>query len=138
MIKIKDPFDIDTSLTGPKKNKPFDWEESAVDSGSSVEGIHDSDRQAPHLFWLGLVLLFAFFVLSGRIFYLQIVQGKNFRALSDQNRVRSQTILAPRGLILDRTGQTLAQNTGSFNLVAVPFDLPKDPATLQTEVQSLS
>jgi penicillin-binding protein 2 len=138
MRKIKNPFDIDTSLTGPKKNKPLDWEESAVDSESSVEGIHDSDRQPPRLFWLGALLLLAFLTLSGRIFYLQIVQGKGFRALSDDNRVRSQTILAPRGLIVDRNGQTLAQNTASFNLVAVPFDLPKDATALNNEIKSLA
>lgn len=134
----KNPFEIDLSLNRPKKNKALDWEESAVDQNSEVEGLHDFERAAPNLFWLISVLAVAFLILGGRIFFLQIIQGKTFRGLSDSNRIRSQSILAPRGLILDRNGQELVQNIASFNLVAVPFDLPKENAALQSEVQSLA
>src|SRR5579859_31887 len=115
-----DPFEIQTTLTSGSK-KPLDWEEAAVDSNSSINELHDSDRAAPGLKWLAGALLTAFLMLAGRIFYLQIIQGASFRALSDNNRVRSQTILAPRGLVTDRSGQVLTQNTASFNLVATPF-----------------
>lgn len=43
-------------------------------------------------------------------------------------------MLAPRGLILDRNQSILAQNTASFNLVAVPFDLPKNQVELESEL----
>lgn len=131
---MKNPFEIYTSVTAGNKKKPLDWEESAVDAQSSVDAIHDAERLAPNVSLLLVLLSAVFILLSGRIFFLQIIRGADFRALSDSNRVRSQTILAPRGLILDRTNQTLAQNTASFNLVAVPFDLPKNQSDLETEI----
>ena len=131
---MKNPFEIYTSVTAGNKKKPLDWEESAVDAQSPVDAIYDAERLAPNISLLWVLLSAVFILLSGRIFFLQIIRGADFRALSDSNRVRSQTILAPRGLILDRTNQTLAQNTASFNLVAVPFDLPKNQSDLETEI----
>jgi penicillin-binding protein 2 len=133
--KIKNPFEIYSSLNNDQKKKPLDWDESAQDILSDVEELHDDQHKAPSLIWLNLFLVLAFLFLSSRVFYLQIINGTNFRALSDNNRIRSQTILAPRGLIQDRNGQIIAQNTGSFNLVAVPFDLPKDNQMLEQEIQ---
>lgn len=130
----KNPFEIYTGLNTRGQNKPLDWEESAVDAQSLVGDIYDNDRPAPKMYFLWLVLMAVFGILLSRVFFLQIVQGKNFRQLSDSNRVRSQTILAPRGLILDRSGQTLAQNSASFNLAAVPFDLPKSQTDLEAEI----
>ncbi len=128
------PFEIKTSFSKTKRGKTLDWEESALDSKSEVEETHDAGRQTADLSWIRLTLACIFLILAGRVFYLQIVQGSIFRELSDSNRIRSQSLLAPRGLILDRNGQTLAQNAASFNLVAIPFDLPKNEADLRTEV----
>ena len=122
---MRNPFEVYTSLNNNKKTRPLDWEESAADLASNIEDVHDTDRATPNLNWLKLVLLVCFAVLLGKIFNLQIIKGATFRQLSDNNRIRSQTILAPRGLIVDRNGETLAQNIASYNLVAVPFDLPK-------------
>ncbi|MEK7161070.1 MAG: penicillin-binding protein 2, partial [Patescibacteria group bacterium] len=131
---MKNPFEIYTSFNSDKSGRTLDWEESAVDMESSVEELHDSDRAAPNFKWLSLFLFFSFVIFGARIFYLQIIKGESFRVLSENNRVRSQSLLAPRGLILDRNQRTLAQNTASFNLVAVPFDLPKNPQQLESEL----
>jgi len=131
---MKNPFEIYTSFNSSKSGRPLDWEESAVDSESSVEELHDADRTMPNFKWLSFFLLCTFVIFGARIFYLQIVKGESFRALSENNRVRSQSLLAPRGLILDRNQNILAQNTASFNLVAVPFDLPKNELELENEL----
>lgn len=133
---MKNPFEIYTSFNSGKSARPLDWEESAVDAESSVDELHDSDRVAPSFRWLSLFLAFSFIIFGGRIFYLQIIKGESFRILSENNRVRSQSLLAPRGLIVDRNQAILAQNTASFNLVAVPFDLPKNPQDLDSELSS--
>src|SRR5581483_7164945 len=135
-VIVIDPFEIKTSLNRQKGKDVMDWDEAASDTVSSVEEVHDPGRQAKDLNWLKLFFCCAFLVLAGRIFYLQIVQGKNFRALSDSNRVRSQSVLAPRGLILDANGEVLAQNSASFNLVVTPFDLPKSNPDLESEIGS--
>jgi penicillin-binding protein 2 len=129
-----DPFEVKTNFDRPKHARVLDWDESAADTQSSVEDVHDDDRSVPPLKWLSFLAVIIFTFLAGRIFYLQIVQGGSFRALSDNNRIRSQSLLAPRGLILDRNSQILAQNTASFNLVAVPFDLPKNEDDLAAEI----
>lgn len=128
------PFEVETIFSKAKRARTLDFEESAADTQSRVEDVHDQDRALPSLGGLSFLLLGVFVLLTARIFYLQIIKGSVFRALSDNNRVRSQSLLAPRGLILDRNGQTLAQNTASFNLIVVPFDLPKKNEDLQAEI----
>jgi penicillin-binding protein 2 len=135
---MQNPFEIYTSLNADNKKKPLDWEESAVDAQSPVDDIHDAERSAPNPRWLKLLLFAALLLLGGRIFFLQIIQGASFRQLADNNQIRSQVVLAPRGLITDSGGQVLVQNAASFNLVAIPFDLPKNKGGLQQEVQNLA
>ncbi len=122
---MKDPFEIYTNSKPVERNRSLDWEESAVDSGSFIEEVLESDKDLGRIKWLWVILFVVFAVFFGRLFYLQIIQGQNFRGLSKNNRIRSQIILAPRGLVLDIFGKTIAQNKASFNLIATPFDLPK-------------
>ncbi len=71
-----------------------------------------------------VVLVALFFVIFARVTYLQIAQGDIYRLASERNRVRLETIIAPRGIILDRHEQPLLNNTPNFTLVAIPADLP--------------
>jgi penicillin-binding protein 2 len=63
-----------------------------------------------------LVVLAAFTVLFARLFYLQVVEGREYRRLSEINSIRLHDIDAPRGLIFDRQGQMLVDNRPSFDL----------------------
>ncbi len=130
---MKDPFKISTTYKTPSNKNSLDWEEAAADTESKVGEVFDYERHAPSLKWLLIVLFACFFVIFSRMFFLQIIKGPQFRELSDNNRIRKQTILAPRGIIQDRNGEVLAQNTASFNLVAIPFDLPKEKLDEQLE-----
>ena len=130
---MKNPFEIYTTSRPAPGKSALDWEESAADSQSFIEDPFSGDRRVPKQRWLGLLLIVCFAVFVGRIFYLQIVKGSSYRVLSENNRVRSQPILAPRGLIRDRNNEVLAQNTASFNLVAVPSDLPKEGLSQELE-----
>lgn len=123
---MTDPFVTTTNSVRPRRDQELSWEESAVDSLSYVEGFSNPERPAPKTLWLWVVLIVAFGAMFGKLFYLQVVMGARYRELSESNRIRSQTVLAPRGYIRDRRGQVLAQNTASFNLVLVPFDLPRE------------
>ena len=49
--------------------------------------------------------------------HLQVVRGKYFRELAENNRIRSVPIPAPRGPIFDRNGRVLVENRSSFNVV---------------------
>ncbi len=74
-----------------------------------------------------LVLVVGIFVLLiGRVFFLQIVSGKTYDNLAQGNRIRIQSEQAPRGLVYDARKRALVHNVASFNVAAVPIDLPKD------------
>lgn len=49
--------------------------------------------------------------------FLQIVQGDIYRELAENNRLRTLSITAPRGLIYDRAGRLLVENIPSYNLM---------------------
>jgi penicillin-binding protein 2 len=67
---------------------------------------------------------------------VQIVQGAQFRELSEGNRLRERVALAPRGEILDRNGDVLARSTASFRLLLTPIDVPK--GQLEKEVRAVA
>ncbi len=73
-------------------------------------------------------------LLLSRLFYLQIIEGENFRRLSENNCIRLQSIDPPRGLIFDRNGQLLVDNRPSYDLSIVV----KDARPLETSLQNLS
>jgi penicillin-binding protein 2 len=80
---------------------------------------------------IGLAL---FFLLLGRLYWLQVAKYEHFRTLSENNRIRIRVVRAPRGLVLDRKGRPIAETQGSFDLIVTPVDV-KD---LERELSLLS
>ncbi len=66
------------------------------------------------LSWMVWILLAV--VVSG-LWYVQIVQGAYYGELSENNRLRRLAVDAPRGVIYDRDGEPLVENTPSYNLL---------------------
>ncbi len=64
-----------------------------------------------------------FFILFVRLYYLQILRFNYFYTLSEGNRVRVKPVRAPRGLILDRNGEVLADSKPAFHLICIPYDV---------------
>ena len=75
------------------------------------------------LLYLRLGLLMGLLLLSVRLWYLQVVKGDYYRALSEQNRIRTVDLKPARGLIFDRHGELLANNVPSFNLYLTVEDI---------------
>ena len=77
-----------------------------------------------------------FLVLLLRLWYLQILEGDRYFALSTNNRLRVRPVEAPRGFILDRNGEILVENRPTFDLYATPEDVtnPKDVAAALAEI----
>jgi penicillin-binding protein 2 len=57
-----------------------------------------------------------FALLAISYWYVQIVRGDYYFVLSENNRLRSVKITAPRGYIFDRNGAALVENQPSYNL----------------------
>ncbi len=72
----------------------------------------------------------AFAILFVRLFYLQIIEGDEYRRLSENNCIRLQNIDAPRGLILDQKKRLLVDNRPSFDLSIVLKDAKPVDQTL--------
>ena len=69
-------------------------------------------------------------VLIARMLWLQWLQHDHFRALSNNNRIQTQPIAPPRGLILDRNGRILAANRPDLSVDIVPEQVKDMDATL--------
>jgi penicillin-binding protein 2 len=65
-------------------------------------------------YFLLLFLVVVVVLCIGRLGYLQLFRGDYYRALSDSNRIRTEVIYAPRGIIFDRTGVPLVRNSPGF------------------------
>ena len=63
--------------------------------------------------------------LTARLFYLQIIDGGRFAALSTRNRTVVESVPSPRGLIYDRAGRVLVTNIPTFVVKLRPADLPQ-------------
>src|ERR1700728_249545 len=69
-----------------------------------------SPRRSLRLPIVGAVVLVLFGVLVLRLWTLQVVEGKTYAASVTRNEVRTVSIAAPRGEIVDRNDTVLAGN----------------------------
>jgi len=72
-------------------------------------------------------------VLAVRLWQIQIVQGEYFLRLSEENRIRISSIVAPRGLIKDRRGRPVILNRPAFTVYLLPTEL-RNPEQVIAEV----
>lgn len=80
-----------------------------------------------------IVLCVVFAALFGRLFYLQIIDGKMLQSRAAEQWYRDLPLKAPRGKILDRGGNVLAGNSDVFTLYARP-NAVKDKENVATEL----
>lgn len=105
----------------------------AVKNEESIKS-KDNDWYRPRLTGVMFCVMAAFATLIGRLFFLQNVRGEEFRKLSENQRIRLQSIDAPRGLIFDRNGKILAENRPSIDLAIIM----KDAKPVEETVEKLS
>ena len=82
----------------------------------------DSDWFKQRLVVVMYCVIAAFVVLICRLFYLQVIEGEEFRRLSENNCIRLQSIDPQRGLIYDRNRVLLVDNRPSFDLSIILND----------------
>lgn len=100
-----------------KKKKDVAFEEIFMDSSnlpSFNQGRMEGRRELPIARYnVGVVavvfILIAFWFLS-KMFTLQIIQGEDFRSISENNSLDQTVIIAERGVVYDRNGELLAWN----------------------------
>ena len=90
----------------------------------------DRDWLKKRLGFAALLMVVAFALLLMRMVYLQVVEGAEYRRLSENNCIRLQSVPAARGMIYDRNGVLLVDNRPSFDLKIVLKDASPLPETL--------
>lgn len=119
--------------------RPQEWVESSVDvredSRGQFLGVTISARLRTVAFIIIIATLGGFFVRSAQ---LQIVQGKGFFDIAQNNRLREYIIPAHRGTIFDRNGRRLVSNAANFSVYAHPKELPRDSQARSELFQKLS
>jgi len=65
-------------------------------------------------------VMFMFFLLFMRLFYLQVIQQEHYETLAEANRISVVPIVPNRGIIVDRNGVLLANNYSAYTLEITP------------------
>jgi penicillin-binding protein 2 len=79
---------------------------------------------------VGIIALLLLLAVTARLFYLQIISHSHYVILAEGNRLRSEPVMPPRGLIYDRNGVLLAENRPSYELDIVPEQVADLQATI--------
>lgn len=93
-------------------------------------GISEKKFEIP-LSFNTLKLLFVFciiliLILFGKIFQIQIINGKEYSLLAEKNRFKFSQIKSERGIIYDKNLKQLVENKASFDLICQKNNLPID------------
>jgi penicillin-binding protein 2 len=87
---------------------------------------------------LSIVIAVVFGIYTIQLFRLQIMEGDEWKAQSEENRISEIRLPTLRGVIFDQNGIVLARNVASYNVVVLPADLPDDPGEIQEIYRALA
>lgn len=89
---------------------------------------------------LGIAFFFIFIgiIILGRLFYLQVLQGEKYLLLAEKNRISVRMTMPMRGIIFDRNGVKLAENTKTFQAVLIKEEAIDYKKTLENFLKLIS
>ena len=73
---------------------------------------------------MGIIITVLFSIIFFRLWFLQVLDGSQFVAQANNNRLRSVKIMAPRGSIVDRKGRVIVDNRPGLAVGILPMDVP--------------
>jgi penicillin-binding protein 2 len=103
---------------------------SAVSDGALPNRRLELETIRGRLILTAILALLALVAVLLRYAWLQLVEEEAYRARAENNRLRFQPLPPPRGLIYDRRGRLLADNTLAYRLEIIPERVPDLEATL--------
>ena len=117
-----------------------DWvapEETLLDSSSQY-----SDIEKPIPSFIFRFFLIIFFIATAAliifIFKISIIENKTFARMAFQNKSANFPLPPPRGLIIDRNGQSLVRNIPVYNLIAVTRELKENPDSIGGDIKKIA
>lgn len=101
-------------------------------------GLEPRARWTPRLLAFGVLVVGAIVILVGRLFQLQVEDGRHLAAVATAQRVHRVVVPAQRGIIYDRHGQQLVVNRPAWTLELIPYELPVSQGQLDAELAWLA
>lgn len=105
---------------------------------SDERGPAMSNRLALRIAVFGGFALVLFGILFFRLWTLQLVNGEEYLAEANNNRIREYRVVAPRGAIVDRSGKILVDNRTSLALQVNPRKLSPVGEGRRDELRALA
>jgi penicillin-binding protein 2 len=87
---------------------------------------------------ISYLVIAAFLFLIMRLWQLQILQGSEYRKLSEANRLRIVNIPAPRGIIFDRNHTPLVKNSAYYFASVIPGEFDRTKTNLLAGVLQIA
>ena len=106
-----------------KIDKEYRADYGMTENKEVFESSNDEAKRSFFILRATVFLIVAIFVI--RLTSLQITQGQENFQRAEGNRLRVTFQDAPRGLVYDRNGSPLVQNSPSYSIVLYPNELPK-------------
>jgi penicillin-binding protein 2 len=69
-----------------------------------------------------IFLVILFFILSAKLFYMQIISGAAYNEISQQQRIYNTNERAPRGIIYADDGSLFVENIFTYSVLFYPFN----------------
>ncbi len=111
-----------------------------IEEGRWVElgGVAPRPRWSARMVAAAAIVVLTIGVLSLKLTQLQMFDSATLAGLARSNTIHRVVLQADRGIIYDRHGVPLVQNTPVWNLQVVPADLPKEWRDRTTELSTLA
>lgn len=97
----------------------------------------DTRRTRASLRVLQILVAGILLIYLGRLIQLQILEYDTYNPISQRNSVRQETINPSRGLILDRNGHILVENTPVYSIYVTPSNFDSEKAQLLADIMEI-
>jgi penicillin-binding protein 2 len=105
---------------------------------TTIEPYRLTPKLARRVALLGALLVIGFAALLMRLWALQVLAGSHYAAQAKANQVRTVPVAAPRGTVLDRSGNILVSNEPVTSVELSPSGMPKALPRRAAEVRALA
>ncbi|HEX3455912.1 MAG TPA: penicillin-binding protein 2 [Gaiellaceae bacterium] len=130
-----------STTTGPPARFPSRRrraQEEPQGEQTTVEPYRLTPKLARRVALLSALVVIGFAVLVMRLWALQVLSGSQYAARAQANQVRTVSVQAPRGTILDSTGHVLVANQPVTSVELSLSGLPRDYRARAREIRTLA
>ncbi|HWH32830.1 MAG TPA: penicillin-binding protein 2, partial [Egibacteraceae bacterium] len=103
----------------------------------SPAGTDQAESTRLRLTFLTLLVVSLFILLFARLWFLQVMAGERYSEMAQGNAIRTISIDAPRGKILDRNGRPVVRNRYANVISVKPAEMGEREAEVMADVAGL-